>query len=151
MATTLLRPLLFAASLAVLSAAPTLADDSETTSNQTSELPTAKPYPTGIQCAWVPDPFGYGVIDEKHMILDGSASRKYLITFMSSCHGLHYALGIGLERHGSQICSGDAVLAGNDRCVIRYIEKVKDAREGAAIVQARAAAEEKERKNKSDR
>jgi len=148
MATTLLHSLRFVASLAVLSV-PALADN-ETPPNQSSELPAAKPYPTGIQCAWVPDPFGYGVIDETHMILDGSASRKYLITFMSHCHGLHYALGIGLERHGSQICSGDAVLAGNDRCIIRYIEKVKDAREGAAIVQARTAAEENERKNKSD-
>lgn len=148
MAITLQRSLLLIASLAALSA-PALADEASTPSPAT-DLPAAKPYPTGIQCFFVPDPFGYGVIDDKHMILDGSASRKYLVTFLSRCHGLRFALGIGLDRHGSQICSGDSVLAGNDRCVIRYIEQVKDAREGAAIVQARAAAEENERKKKSD-
>lgn len=149
MPTSFKRSLIIAAGLAVV-AAPAFADD-QTSSGQTpSDKPVAKPYPTGITCAWVPDPFGYGVIDEKHMVLDGSASRKYLVTFMSRCYGLNYAMGIGLERHGSQICSGDAVVAGHDRCVIRYIEQVKDGREAAAIVEGRNAAEDAGRKNKSD-
>lgn len=147
MATSLMRSLIIAA-LAAL-AAPALADDETAPGSPPSDKPAAKPYPSGITCAWIPDPFGYGVIDEKHMVLDGSASRKYLVTFHTRCYGLRYAFGIGLERHSSQLCSGDSVVAGHDRCTIRYIEQVKDAREANAIVEARLAAEEDARKKKS--
>ena len=112
--------------------------------------PAAKPYPTGIQCFYVPFPFGYGVIDESHLTIDGSGRHKYLLTLFNRCYELAFTLGITLDRHGSELCSGDAVIAKRNRCVIRYIEEVPNAREAAAIVAARQAAEDAKRKRKSD-
>jgi hypothetical protein len=140
----LLRGFVLAAGL--LGFVPALADEAPPAEDQTPPAP--KPYPTGIQCFFVPYPFGYGVIDDSHITIDGSTRHKYLVTFFSRCYELAYTLGIRLDRHSSELCTGDAIIAGHNRCVIRYIEEVANAREAAAIVEARAAAKEAERKTR---
>ena len=111
--------------------------------------PAAPPEPHGITCAFVPNVRGFISIDESHIVLEGIGSTKYLITFVSRCHALNYAIDISLDRHGSDLCSGDAIIARNDRCMIRYVEKVRNTQEGRDIVAARLAAEEAKSKEKS--
>jgi hypothetical protein len=136
----------FVLALGLLGFAPASADDSPPAEGPAPPAP--KPYPTGIQCFYVPYPFGYGVIDDTHVTIDGTGRHKYLLTLFARCHELAFTLGIRLDRHGSQLCTGDAIIAGRDRCVIRYIEEVANAREAAAIVEAREAAKEAERKKR---
>jgi hypothetical protein len=140
----------FVLGVGLLGFVPASAGEAPAAEDQTPPAP--KPYPTGIQCFYVPYPFGYGVIDDSHLTIDGSRRNKYLLTLFARCHELAYTLGIRLDRHGSELCTGDAIIAGRDRCVIRYVEEVANAREAAAIVEAREAAKEAERKKrKSDR
>jgi hypothetical protein len=122
--------------LALSGALSALADEPST-----STTPAAKPYPKGITCAYVPISSGYGVIDDKHLIVDGIGKQKYLVTLFTRCFNLSTAFAIRFDRRGSDLCTGDAIVAGRDRCLIQFVEEVASAKEGQDLVKARDAAE----------
>lgn len=128
-----------------LAALPALADE------PANATPEAKPYPKGITCAYVPTfrGSGYGVIDPKHLIIDGSGRHKFLVTLFTNCWELQRTIGIGIDRRGasSELCTGDAIIADGNRCVIRYVEEVANRKEAESIVEGRKAAAEAARKN----
>jgi Family of unknown function (DUF6491) len=104
----------------------------------------AKPYPQGITCGYVPETTGagFGVIDDKHLVVDGVGRKKYLVTLFISCFNLQTSLAIAFERHGTDdLCTGDTIRAGHERCRIQYVEEVASPKEASDIVNARDAAE----------
>lgn len=139
----------FAVLLATGLTGPGVATADESTSQT---VPGARPYPTGISCGFVTSPRGFGEIDERHLIIDGAGTTKYLVTLLSYCWEIRSSLNIRLQRHGSglELCTGDSIIAGRDQCFIRYVEPVANAKEGRAIVEARADAEEAERKARNN-
>jgi hypothetical protein len=143
----------FAFGLLALLPFPAQADGPSSAGSSAPEVPaavTAKPYPTGVQCYFVPQMHstGFSVIDDQHVTIDGFGRAKYLLTLNSRCSQLNWEIAIGLERHGSDLCTGDALLVGHQHCVIRYIEEVATAKEALAIVAARNEAEAQTRKAK---
>lgn len=109
----------------------------------------ALPYPTGIDCFWLPSPDGYNVIDSKHLVIDGTGRNAYLATLYSSCFDLRTTFGIRFDRKGSDLCTGDAIITGDNRCVIRFLEEVDDLDHAKQIVADRKAAEKAEREEGS--
>ena len=108
-----------------------------------ASAPTARPYPTGLTCVWMPSLRSqfYTVLDDQHLVIDSAPKGHYLITLARRCFDLDTTLDIGLAAHGDQLCSGDAILIGRDRCTIQYIEAVASEAEAKEIVAGRKAAE----------
>lgn len=130
--------------LSALGATAARADDAQPTK------PAARPYPHGITCAYIPDMAGegYGVIDDKHLVVDGTGRKKFLVTLFMRCFDLQTTLAIRFDRHGSDLCTGDSIRAGHDRCRIQYVEEVTDSKDADNIVAARDAAEKEAEKAK---
>lgn len=154
MLTGLLRLLLFAGCAALACGASTAALAQSDTQqppaqNETAAPPAAKPYPQGLTCVWMPSLRSqfYSVIDDQHLVMDSAPNRKFLITLARRCFDLDTTLDIGIDAHGNQLCNGDAILIGRDRCVIEYIEEVANEAEAKAIVAGRKAAEKAKRDN----
>ena len=113
--------------------------------DETSNAPEkeAKPYPEGINCVWLPSLRSqfYSLIDDQHLVLEGTPKKFYLLTFTRRCRDLDTTLDIGLETHGNQLCSNDSIITDSDRCTIQYLEEVANYEEARQIVRDRAAAE----------
>ena len=109
----------------------------------------AVPYPSGIDCFWIPRPSGYNVIDSKHLVIKGTGSSYYLATLFNHCFDLRTTFGIKLDRRGSNLCTGDKIITGEDRCHIRFLEEVESYAEGRQMVADRNAAAKEEREEGS--
>ena len=105
------------------------------------------PPPSGITCAWLPPLRSqyYSVIDDQHLVIEGTGHTYYLLTLTRRCFELDTTLDIGLSAHGDQLCTGDAIVIDHDRCTIGSVESVASEAEAKMLVQARAAAEKAKR------
>ena len=112
-----------------------------------------KPYPEGINCVWLPNLRSqyYSLIDDRHLVIEATRKKYYLLTLSRRCRDLDTTLDIGLETHGSQLCGpGDSIITDSDRCMIQYLEDVKNYDDAQQIVEDRDNAEKAARKKKDD-
>ena len=88
---------------------------------------------------------GYSVIDREHLILNGSASRVYLVTLSRPCQGLNFGAQVGLSFPATTTIYNprfEFVSTRDDpRCYIDDIEQVESEDAARELVQARAEAE----------
>ena len=111
---------------------------------QTTPVP---PPPSGVTCAWMPPLRSqyYSVIDDQHLVVEGTGRKYYLLTLTRRCFDLDTTLDIGISSHGDQVCAGDAIIIDRDRCTIGSVEGVDNEAVAKTLVQARAAAEKAKR------
>ena len=114
---------------------------------QENSAASVPPPPSGVTCAWLPllRSQYYSVIDDQHLVIEGSGRRYYLLTLTRRCFDLDTTLDIGLSSHGDQLCTGDAIIIDRDRCTIGSVESVASEAEAKMLVQARATAEKAKR------
>lgn len=107
------------------------------------------PPPAGISCVWLPGLRAqyYSVIDDQHLVIEGSGRTYYLLTLSRRCFDLDTTLDIGLSAHGDQLCSGDAIVIDRDRCTIQSVESVPSEADAKTLVKARADSEKAKRKS----
>lgn len=106
------------------------------------------PPPSGVSCVWLPGLSAqyYSVIDDEHLVIEGSNRTYYLVTLTRRCFDLDTTLDVGLSAHGDQLCTGDAIVIDRDRCTIQSVESVPGEAEAKTIVKARADAAKSEPK-----
>ncbi len=105
--------------------------------------------PTGVSCVWLPGLRSqyYSVIDNQHLVIEGTGRTYYLLTLTRRCFDLDTTLDIGLSAHGDQLCTGDAIVIDRDRCTIQSVESVPSEAQAKALVKARTDAEKAKRKS----
>ena len=103
--------------------------------------------PQGISCVWLPSLRAqyYSVIDDRHLVFEGTNSTYYLLTLTNRCFDLDTTLDIGIAAHGDQVCTGDAIVIDRDRCTIQSVENVPSEAEAKTLVKSRADAEKARR------
>lgn len=96
------------------------------------------------ECVRLVNVHGYSVIDREHVVLNGSASRHYLVTTRQRCHDLRF--GVRLEtsfRNTQTICAPqfEYITPENGmRCPIDSIEEVESLEAAEALIAARERA-----------
>ncbi|MHA6289116.1 DUF6491 family protein [Maricaulis sp. CAU 1757] len=90
---------------------------------------------------------GYNVLDREHLVLNGGASRHYLVTLRRSCFGLNHGVRVGLSfpatttlhsPHMEYVTVADG--PHDQRCYIDTIEQVEDIETARLLVEERAQA-----------
>ncbi|WP_300529419.1 DUF6491 family protein [Maricaulis sp.] len=91
---------------------------------------------------------GYTVVDNQHVILSGSASRRYLVTLQRRCWGLRRGIQIGTSFGRTATIYNPRfeyiVTRDDPRCYIRDIEQVENEDAALALIEQRAAEAEAE-------
>ncbi len=113
---------------------------------ESTPAPVSEP-PSGISCAWMPTLRSqyYSVIDDQHLVIEGTARTYYLLTLTRHCFDLDSTLDIGVSAHGDQLCTGDAIIIDHDRCPISSVESVLGEAEAKLLVKARIDAQKAKR------
>lgn len=91
---------------------------------------------------------GYSVIDGAHLVLNGGASRHYLVTMRRSCSGLRFGAQLGTTlRSTGRVCQPiveNVITSDGWRCPIDTVEEVESLEAAEALIAARAEAEASE-------
>lgn len=100
---------------AVALAGPTIADD--------ARKPSLNP------CPFVRSIDNFKSVDRYSAIIETSPAKRYLVTFVNSCHELKWAWSARVESHvGVCLRPGDVIVAGRngfvDRCFIKSIAQL---------------------------
>lgn len=94
------------------------------------------------RCVLVRGVSGYSVIDDRHMLLQGGASRYYLVTTRTRCSGLRSGVSIGLSfADTARICTPvTEYLIPDDgwRCAIDTVVEVESEDAARALIEQRA-------------
>jgi hypothetical protein len=100
--------------------------------------------PADRTCVRVQQINSYEVIDDHHVVIKASASKRYLLTLEASCTGLSFARGISIVETATRVCNdGFSWLAfehsghGTRRCRIVDLEAVDDDKAARALVESR--------------
>ncbi len=97
---------------------------------------------------------GYSVIDSRHLILNGGASRHYLVTMGESCPSLTFGAQLGTTfGRNERVCRPflEYVIDRDGwRCAIRQVEEVDSPDAARSLIAARAELAEAEETNASD-
>ena len=86
-----------------------------------------EPQSNSRPCAFVNQIDNFKAIDERTAIIETSPSRRFKVTFFSTCRELKWAWSIRIDaRPGICLSPGDALIVGRDsfteRCIIQTIE-----------------------------
>ncbi len=96
------------------------------------------------ECVRIMNINGYSTLDDQHLLLNGGASRHYLVTTRNSCYGLERGLQVGLSfPDRTRICNANLeylVVPDGGRCRISTIEEVDSADAARALIAERASA-----------
>jgi hypothetical protein len=88
---------------------------------------------SGSQCVNLRGVNGYQVIDDRHLVLTGGASRYYLVTTSSRCSGLRFGAQIGTSfGDNARLCPPIVEYIIPDdgwRCAINTVEEVESLEE----------------------
>lgn len=87
---------------------------------------------------------GYSVIDDQHLVLNGGASRHYLVTLRNRCRDLRFGVQIATSFPSTTTLSSphhEYVHAVNSpiRCYIDTVEEVESLEAAEALVEDRTA------------
>lgn len=89
---------------------------------------------------------GYTVIDARHVLLNGSASRHYLVTTRARCSGLTYGARIATTfGDNARLCAPFIEALYSDdgwRCPIASVEEVDSPEAARALIDARSLADD---------
>lgn len=103
-------------------------------------------------CIWVRNINGYSVLDAQHVVLNGGASRHYLVTTTTRCSGLRFgvqlATSFGDTEHLCPPFVEYIIPEDGWRCAIDTIEEVESLEHARDLVAARSAEEEREDSNR---
>jgi len=95
------------------------------------------------RCVQVRNVNGYSVIDDRHVLLNGGASRHYLVTTRNRCPDLRFGMQLGFSfGRTARLCRPfieHIVTGGPVRCSIETIEEVENRQAAQALIDARAA------------
>ena len=97
------------------------------------------------ECVRIRQVRNWSAIDDKHVWLEASGRRQFLVTLWARCPGLRFAQVIALKNAGSRICPDDfgSILFDDGgaamRCQIDNVELVGSRGEAEAIVEDRKA------------
>lgn len=111
--------------------------------------PAAIAQPAGDEetsrCVYLRNINGYTVLDDQHVVLNGGASRHYLVTTRTRCSGLRFGVQIATSfGETERLCRPFAEFIIPDdgwRCAIDTIEEVETLERARELVAARAADE----------
>jgi len=136
-----------ALSMGLLTAAAAPAQQTETAS-------TIDPAAEPPRCVRLVNINGYSVIDDEHLVLNGGASRHYLITLQRRCADLRFGIQLRttFPRNG-RVCRPflESVIAEDGwRCRAEQIEEVESLEAARALIEARAALDEEGGENSRD-
>ncbi|NKF21320.1 DUF6491 family protein [Solimonas marina] len=71
---------------------------------------------------------GWNRIDDEHVVFNAGPSRNYMVTVMTPCQGLEYAMRIGFTSTNSQLSKFDKLIVHDngftDRCPITKLNKL---------------------------
>jgi len=88
---------------------------------------------------------GYSVIDNEHLVLNGSASRHYLVTLRHRCPGLRFGAEVGTSFPSTTTLYTpflEYVYTRDDtRCFIDTIEEVDNLDAARALIEQRSSAD----------
>ncbi|MCP2670533.1 DUF6491 family protein [Maricaulaceae bacterium EIL42A08] len=106
---------------------------------------TSEPVQEPPRCVRLVNINGYSVIDNQHMVLNGGASRHYLVTLRRSCTGLRFGAQVGTTfRSNARVCQPvveDVITSDGWRCPIDTVEEVESLEAAEALIESRAEAE----------
>ena len=90
-------------------------------------------------CIWTPEMRSgyYTVIDDQHLVIEGAGKKYFLVTLFTKCFDLDTTLQLGFKSRADQLCSGDSIITGRDRCGIWTIEPVPSSDAAKALVDSR--------------
>lgn len=102
----------------------------------------------GSRCVQVRGINGYSVLDDRHLLLRGGASRYYLVTTSTRCSGLRFGASVGLSfADTARICPPiTEYLIPDDgwRCRISEVVEVEDEEAARARIAEQADADSSE-------
>ncbi len=133
-----LRPCLSLLSLITLASVPGCAS-----TGATPEDPYAMD--ASVDCVRIRLVRNWGAIDDKHLWLEASGRRQYLVTLWARCPGIRFTQVIALSNAGGRICPNDFGTVQFDdsgaaaRCQISNVESVGSRGEAESIVEDRKA------------
>jgi len=109
--------------------------------------PSGAPAATGQSeraCVHLRNINNYTVIDDRHLVLTGGASRHYLVTTRTRCSGMRYGAQIATSfGETARLCPPIAEFIIPDdgwRCLIDTVEEVDSVDAARELIQTRAAA-----------
>jgi Family of unknown function (DUF6491) len=108
---------------------------------------TAITAPASAECVRLVNVHGYSVIDNQHLVLNGGASRHYLVTTRQRCPDMRFGARIGTSFDNTEtICSPRfeyLLPEGGYRCSIDTIEQVESVEAAQSLIAERAEMDER--------
>ena len=105
----------------------------------------SEPAPEPPRCVRLVNINGYSVIDDAHLVLNGGASRHYLVTLRRNCSGLRFGAQLSTTlRSSGRVCQPiveNVITSDGWRCPIDTVEEVESLEAAEALIAARAHAE----------
>lgn len=99
-------------------------------------------------CVYLRNINGYTVLDDQHVVLNGGASRHYLVTTTTRCSGLRFGVQIATSFGDTErLCRPfmEYIIPEDGwRCAIDTVEEVESVEQARELVSARAINEDVE-------
>jgi hypothetical protein len=99
----------------------------------------------------------FDALNDRHVYVEASGKKNYLLTMRNPCNGLRNAHGIAVRNATSRVCDNGFAeiiyeeLGRLQRCRIGTIERVENKKEAKAVVAEREADEKRRREGKKEK